>query len=166
MACYLVSFPSIPSKPILQRSKVWITITVFSPSRYTRESASLCSQWYISDLYNSSVKFFAFSTGLDNLHNPDSVILHAQEHASTIFHSRNTHFLVNGTTAGILAAVTSCCPPERSTLLVSRVSHSSVFNAASLARTILIIFHLHSLVVLCAVFYFDRNEFKCVVARM
>jgi Orn/Lys/Arg decarboxylase, major domain len=70
--------------------------------------------------------------GLDNLAEAGGVIAQAQRHASRVFGARKTFFLVNGTSGGIHAAVGATCPPG-SVLLASRASHSSVFNAITLA---------------------------------
>lgn len=52
-------------------------------------------------------------------------------------HAGETLFLVNGSTAAILAAVGASCPVG-STLVASRASHVSVFNAAALAGVCLL----------------------------
>jgi arginine/lysine/ornithine decarboxylase len=70
--------------------------------------------------------------GLDNLHEPDGPIAAAQEAASNAFGAAQTHFLVNGTTGGVLATVSACCGPD-AILVTSRASHISVFNAAATA---------------------------------
>lgn len=63
---------------------------------------------------------------------PEGVIQQAQQAASKVFHAAETHFLVNGTSVGIQAAVMACCPPG-TTLLLPRNAHSSAFNACTLA---------------------------------
>ncbi|NJR43466.1 MAG: hypothetical protein HC767_13200 [Akkermansiaceae bacterium] len=78
------------------------------------------------------------AAGLDNLHEPQGVIAEAQAAASEVFGAAQTHFLVNGTTAGILASVSACCGPE-ATLVMSRASHMSVFNAAAAAGALLLL---------------------------
>ena len=70
--------------------------------------------------------------GLDNLASPEGVILEAQRFAASIFGARSTFFLVNGTSCGLHAAVGAACPPG-STIVISRASHSSVFNAIAIA---------------------------------
>ena len=68
--------------------------------------------------------------GLDNLHEPEGAIAAAQVEASEVFSAAQTHFLVNGSTGGILAVVAACCGPG-AVLVASRASHASVFNTAA-----------------------------------
>ena len=69
--------------------------------------------------------------GFDDLHHPSGILARAQERAAALYHSSETHFLVNGSTAGILSAVTACVPPTGK-LLMARNSHKSAYNAAGL----------------------------------
>ncbi|AHM55552.1 arginine decarboxylase SpeA [Peptoclostridium acidaminophilum DSM 3953] len=71
--------------------------------------------------------------GTDNLHNPQDVILQAQNAASRIFGSDESFFLVNGTTGGIYAAIMSCLDPGGK-LIMDRNSHMSAYNACLLGR--------------------------------
>lgn len=65
--------------------------------------------------------------GFDNLHHPESIILEAEQRAAHLFGSEETFFLVNGSTSGILAAISSISK-EGSTVLVARNSHKSVYH--------------------------------------
>ena len=69
--------------------------------------------------------------GFDNLHHAGSLLQEAQMRAATLYGSSETHFLVNGSTAGILAAIGACAFPG-GCLLMARNSHRSAFNAAAL----------------------------------
>ena len=69
--------------------------------------------------------------GFDNLHHAESLLQEAQMRAASLYDSNETHFLVNGSTAGILAAIGSCAVPG-GCLLMARNSHRSAFNAAAL----------------------------------
>ncbi len=71
--------------------------------------------------------------GLDDLHQPLEVIRDAEVLASELFQSKQTFFLVNGTTAGNLAMVLATCNPGDK-LIVERNIHKSVFNGLLLAR--------------------------------
>ena len=66
--------------------------------------------------------------GTDNLHDPQGILKAAMERAAGLCHARETYFLVNGSTVGILAAV-SAAVPEGGTLLCARTSHKSVYHA-------------------------------------
>lgn len=71
--------------------------------------------------------------GFDNLHDANGVILQAENRASEVFGVKYSRFLVNGSTAGILAGIRSICK-EGDAILVARNCHKSVFNAVELAR--------------------------------
>lgn len=69
--------------------------------------------------------------GFDNLHQPQGLILDAMTRARKLYGTKETFFLINGSTAGILAAVHACVP-YGGKIIVSRNSHQSVYNAISL----------------------------------
>jgi len=62
---------------------------------------------------------------LDNLSSPTGVIKEAEELAAKAFSAGKTWFLVNGATSGVLAAILSCCRPNRK-VLIPRNLHQSV----------------------------------------
>lgn len=43
--------------------------------------------------------------GFDDLHHADGILREAQERAAFVYQAEETHFLVNGSTVGILSAV-------------------------------------------------------------
>ncbi|MCI8416998.1 MAG: aminotransferase class I/II-fold pyridoxal phosphate-dependent enzyme [Lachnospiraceae bacterium] len=71
--------------------------------------------------------------GFDDLHHPQAhgVLVRAQERAAMLYGSQETHFLVNGSTAGILSAVLGCTSPGGS-ILISRNCHRSVYHGIAL----------------------------------
>ncbi len=69
--------------------------------------------------------------GFDNLHDESGIILEAQERANKLYGSDKTYFLVNGSTSGVLSAV-SAALKEGETILAARGSHKSFYNAAYL----------------------------------
>ncbi|ABR46324.1 Orn/Lys/Arg decarboxylase, major region [Alkaliphilus metalliredigens QYMF] len=69
--------------------------------------------------------------GTDNLHNPKEIIKEAQERASRAFHSKETFFLVNGSTSGIYSMVMACTEPGDK-IIVDRNCHQSVINSTIL----------------------------------
>lgn len=72
-------------------------------------------------------------TGFDNLHQPRGILLEAQERAAAAFGAEESFFLVNGSTGGILSAV-SAAVPFGGHLLISRNCHKSVYHAAYLRQ--------------------------------
>lgn len=69
--------------------------------------------------------------GFDNLHQAEGIIKEAQEHAAFLYHSEETYFLINGSTAGILSAVSAVAGRGRK-LIVARNCHKAVYHAAFL----------------------------------
>ncbi len=71
--------------------------------------------------------------GFDNLHQPESIIKAAEQRAAELYHSKETHFLVNGSTGGILSAVSAVAETGKK-LIISRNCHKAVYHAAFLNR--------------------------------
>lgn len=69
--------------------------------------------------------------GFDNLHNPGSIIKEAQERAAELYCSDETYYLVNGSTSGILSAVSAIAIRARR-LIIARNCHRAVYHAAFL----------------------------------
>ena len=69
--------------------------------------------------------------GLDNLHNPQGVILDIEKRLKRIYKSEHSFISVNGSTAGILAAIHAVCKPD-DTVIMARNCHKSVYNACML----------------------------------
>ncbi|MDO9573891.1 MAG: aminotransferase class I/II-fold pyridoxal phosphate-dependent enzyme, partial [Candidatus Contubernalis sp.] len=65
--------------------------------------------------------------GLDNLHAPRSIIREALEIAAEAFGASETYFLVNGSTAGLMAMVNTVCRPGEKIILPRR-THQGVFG--------------------------------------
>lgn len=69
--------------------------------------------------------------GFDNLHQPETIIKAAQERGARLYHSEDTYFLVNGSTAGILSAVSAAAGWGKK-LIIARNCHKAVYHAAFL----------------------------------
>ena len=69
--------------------------------------------------------------GFDNLHHAEGLLLEIQKKAAVLYGSEETHFLVNGSTGGILAAI-SGCTSFGGKILMARNSHKSAYHAAML----------------------------------
>ncbi len=70
--------------------------------------------------------------GLDNLHHSTGVIMQAQKAAARAFGAERTFFLVNGSTCGIYAMISSICK-QGDSLIVARDCHKSVIAGMLLA---------------------------------
>lgn len=66
--------------------------------------------------------------GFDNLHHPQDMLLKAQKRAAEIYGAAESRFLVNGSSAGLIAAILGCCS-RGGRMLVARSCHKSVYHA-------------------------------------
>lgn len=71
--------------------------------------------------------------GFDNLHHPTGILRDAQEQAAELYGSGRAYYLVNGSTCGILAAI-SAAVPRTGKILVARNSHKAVYHALFLRQ--------------------------------
>nr|WP_193603788.1 aminotransferase class I/II-fold pyridoxal phosphate-dependent enzyme [Niallia nealsonii] len=72
-------------------------------------------------------------TDLDDLHAPTDVILHAEELLAELYGTKNSYFLVNGSTVGNLAMILGTVH-EGQQVFVQRNSHKSIMNAIKLSK--------------------------------
>ena len=66
--------------------------------------------------------------GFDDLHHAEEILKEAQIRAARIYHADETHFLINGSTVGILSAIAGVTK-KGDTILVARNCHKSVYHA-------------------------------------
>lgn len=69
--------------------------------------------------------------GFDNLHAPEGILKGAMERAAELYGAEQSFYLVNGSTCGILAAI-SAAVPLKGKLLMARNAHKSAYHAAYL----------------------------------
>lgn len=69
--------------------------------------------------------------GFDNLHQPEGILLELQKKAAALYGAEESFYLVNGSTCGIMSAV-SCALPRGGHLLMARNCHKSAYHAAYL----------------------------------
>lgn len=69
--------------------------------------------------------------GFDNLHHAEDILREAQKRAAELYHSKETFYLVNGSTCGILAAMCSCVK-SGDKILMARNSHKAAYHGAFL----------------------------------
>lgn len=72
-------------------------------------------------------------TGYDDLHDPQGMIRESMELVRETYGSRASWYLVNGSTAGILASLSAVCRPG-DMILAGRNCHKAVYNAIRLLR--------------------------------
>lgn len=69
--------------------------------------------------------------GFDNLHQAEGIIKKAQEKAALLYHSKETFYLINGSTAGILTAVSALADRGKK-LILARNCHKAVYHGVFL----------------------------------
>lgn len=69
--------------------------------------------------------------GFDNLHHATGIIKEAEQYAATVCQADETHFLVNGSSCGLLSAVFSATK-QGGELIMARNCHKAVYHAAEL----------------------------------
>lgn len=69
--------------------------------------------------------------GFDDLHHAEGILLNAQQRAAELYHAEETHYLINGSTVGLLCAILGCTH-RGDRILMARNCHKSVYNAVFL----------------------------------
>ncbi|OIK16750.1 arginine decarboxylase [Bacillus sp. MUM 116] len=86
------------------------------------------------DYYKEILKLDATElSGLDDLHSPVGAILKAEQLLQDLYQTKNSFFLVNGSTVGNLAMIMAACH-ENDFVLVQRNCHKSILNGLRLAK--------------------------------
>lgn len=71
--------------------------------------------------------------GFDNLNDPQDIILQSMEEAAKFYKAKKTFYLVNGSTVGLLAAITATCK-RGDKILMARNCHKAVYHAVRLLQ--------------------------------
>lgn len=71
--------------------------------------------------------------GFDNLHEPEGILREAMERAARLYGADHTFYSVNGSTAGLLTAI-SAAVPEGGTLIMARNCHKAVYHGVYLRK--------------------------------
>jgi len=71
--------------------------------------------------------------GFDNLHHPRGIIQESMKIATEFYGTKQTYYLVNGSTSGILTAI-SACTKQGGAVIMARNCHKSVYNAVYLKQ--------------------------------
>jgi arginine/lysine/ornithine decarboxylase len=88
----------------------------------------------MSDVADSAASYRIDITeidGFDNLHNPTGILKEAQERAAALYGAKQSYYLVNGSTCGLLSAICAAVG-RRQKVLVARNCHKAVYHALSL----------------------------------
>lgn len=71
--------------------------------------------------------------GFDNLHHAEGIIKNAQTEAAELYGADHSYFLINGSTCGILAAI-SAAADRKDKILVARNCHKAVYHGIYLRQ--------------------------------
>ncbi len=66
--------------------------------------------------------------GFDNLHAPSGILKERMDKVSEFYESKKSYYLVNGSTCGILSAISACCK-NRKRIVMARNSHKAAYNS-------------------------------------
>lgn len=66
--------------------------------------------------------------GFDNLHDAEDILLENMEEAARLYQAEHTHYLINGSTSGLLVSI-AACTKKGDTVLVARNCHKAVYHA-------------------------------------
>lgn len=69
--------------------------------------------------------------GFDNLHNAEGILAEAMARAAKLWGAKDTRFLVNGSTSGLLIALSALCP-KGGEVIAARNCHLAVWHAIEL----------------------------------
>ena len=86
---------------------------------------------YVNNQYDPFDIDITEINGFDDLHHPEGIIKAAMENASDFFGTKATFFLVNGSSCGILSAITAVTNIG-DTIILGRNCHKSAYNAVQL----------------------------------
>ena len=95
------------------------------PGHKRQASGKLPTDWTDKDITEIE--------GFDNLHNAEEILKEIQEKAARAYGAEESFYLVNGSTCGILSAI-SAAVPFGGELLIARNCHKSVYHAAYLRK--------------------------------
>ena len=95
------------------------------PGHKRRPVGELPQEWTATDITEIE--------GFDNLHQPEGILKKTQEEAAVAYGAEESFYLVNGSTCGILSAI-SATVSFGGELLIVRNCHKSVYHAAYLRR--------------------------------
>ena len=83
-------------------------------------------------IFNKFRNFYKKDISETDTHNPQEALLNAQKRAAKIYGTKNTYFLTNGSTSGIIAAVLACTH-KGDKVLIWKNAHPCHANAVRLA---------------------------------
>lgn len=86
-------------------------------------------------IFHKFRQFYKYDISETEAQNPQEALLKAQNKASKIYGVKNTYFLTNGSSSGVIASVLACTEPN-DRVLIWKNAHQSHLNAVKLAGCI------------------------------
>ena len=83
---------------------------------------------FLSEMYKIDITEI---DGFDDLHQAEGIIKNAQEKAASLYHSKETFYLINGSTVGILTSIAALSDRGKK-LIMARNCHKAVYHGAFL----------------------------------
>ena len=99
----------------------------------TKTPHPLLQQFFGGDLHPADL--VEINKNVDYLHSPKGALLEAQQLAAAAYGANHTFFLINGSTAGNMAAIMGVTGPHQK-IIMPRASHRSVYGAVVLSGAI------------------------------
>lgn len=87
---------------------------------------------FLNDFYDFIDLDFTEIDETDNMHKPETIIKQSKEILANTFSTKDSYFLVNGSSSGIMASIMACVSPNEQ-ILVARNCHISVYNGIVLS---------------------------------
>ena len=85
-------------------------------------------------IFNKLRNLYKYDISETDYHNPQQALLEAEKKAAIIYGTKQTKFLTNGSSSGIIAAVLACTNPSDNVLIWEN-AHPSHKNAITLSGT-------------------------------
>lgn len=92
-------------------------------------------------IFSKLRQFYKYDISETDAYNPQEALDLSEKFASKIYKTRSTHFLTNGSSSGIIAAVLSCTKKDEKVLIWDK-AHPSHKNAAILAGAVPVFYEL------------------------
>ena len=83
-------------------------------------------------IFSKLKQFYKFDISETDTHEPQKALEAAEKKAAKIYKTKSTHFLINGSSSGVIAAVLACVKKDEKVLIWDK-AHPSHLNAVKLA---------------------------------
>ena len=92
-------------------------------------------------IFSKLKNFYKYDISEVDAYNPQSALKESQERAAKIYGTKTTHYLLNGSTSGVIAATLTCIKPGEKVMIWNK-AHRCHENAVKLANGISVFYEL------------------------